>query len=745
MDRELKKLATVLLNTNDISSVKKKYQTEYFVLSSKVNRLLNSSVNGLVDSVSNLKNVFDLPAKIKRDIDNLAKQCDNCKVLDQNFALIDRVFTTRKRLADVAEYFQRIHDISGQVDRLGELFQQDLDQEYMKADNLLAVYWYIVKIEDAQLELCSLATDSEVKIFLNSFFTQFNAIKKKFFNEYLFELSGFIFDLVVEGQFDIMVWVAKIVEEEEKRDSITVKVKEALESSKEANKLAVGPIRFKANKEIRNLKRRFFNCMKECVRNRFESVLQDVDDLDTKLENMRFFMGDLILAHEVFCSLFPASWNIFDFFLMEYHRMIYTLMDGFSTTGEEKGKPNTLSPMQVLSLLRWSRDYYEQLQDKLAVEKEHLDPSLLDKREAMFIGDFIKRSKGKIEEWILNLERQFYATFSARENPPDLDLDEKYVSPAATDLFQIIKQNVDSAAKSSRGQLLYEMVNNLVTITEHFQKAIIQMSQEDTKKYINNPESIPPGLDHYLVMIGNTCLKWIEYTDDLSAKLEVHVENEYKERLMSSMQRLHDGFLEIIKITNNCLVDMILYSGSSAIQLLFSGKWHSEEPIIDNIIATFEDFFGDAFVHCEDFLFSKLQTDLMDQMCFKYIDRMRHKNSSFKAPQYTQQLQYDYEQLDAFFAVYKDKARVEKSFDPICKMNSILCAQKQLIGAEIYTLWRTYYDVPLWFLDTVLRKRSDLDSSSVKEAIESISKKIKEESASVPSNVPFSIFSKLKK
>ena len=209
MERELKKLTTFLLNTNDIASLKKKYHTEYFVLSSKVSHLLNSSVNGLINSVSNLNNVYNIPAEIKSDIDDLSKCCDKCKVLDENFALIDRVFTTRKRLTDVAEYYEKIHGISGHIGRLGELFQQDLDQEYMKADNLLAVYRYIVKIEDSQLELCSLATDTEVKLFLNSFFTEFNSIKKKFFNEYLFELSGFIFDLVVEGQFDVMVWVAK--------------------------------------------------------------------------------------------------------------------------------------------------------------------------------------------------------------------------------------------------------------------------------------------------------------------------------------------------------------------------------------------------------------------------------------------------------------------------------------------------------------------------------------------------------
>ena len=137
----------------------------------------------------------------------------------------------------------------------------------------------------------------------------------------------------------------------------------------------------------------------------------------------------------------------------------------------------------------------------------------------------------------------------------------------------------------------------------------------------------------------------------------------------------------------------------------------------------------------------------MDQLCFKYIAECirLHKNSSLKSPQYVDQLQYDYEELINCFSEYKNKARVEKTFDPVFKPDSVLSAQRQLIGAEVYTLWRTYFDIPLWFLDAILRKRSDLDGSNVKEIIESISRKIKEESASVSGNVPFSVFSRLKK
>ena len=108
-------------------------------------------------------------------------------------------------------------------------------------------------------------------------------------------------------------------------------------------------------------------------------------------------------------------------------------MEEFSTDS----KDSHLTPLNVLSLLRWTRDYYEELLDKFGIEQEQLDPPLLHKKESIFIGDFTKRSKVKIEEWVGNLESQVRTTFLSREDPPDLDLDDKYISPAAIDLFQI--------------------------------------------------------------------------------------------------------------------------------------------------------------------------------------------------------------------------------------------------------------------------------------------------------------------
>ena len=124
---------------------------------------------------------------------------------------------------------------------------------------------------------------------------------------------------------------------------------------------------------------------------------------------------------------------------------------------------------------------------------------------------------------------------------------------------------------------------------------------------------------------------------------------------------------------------------------------------------------------------------------------MRRKGTSFKLPRYASQLKYDFGQFLDFFSEYKNRARVEKIFDPLDKVIAVLVAPKQLLCAEIYTLWRTYNDIPLWFLDAILRKRNDLDSSVVKETIEVTSKRIKSESVSMSGIAPSSIFSRLKK
>ena len=554
MESEIKRLTSLLLNSKDVSVVAIKVQKEQLILSNKVQRSLSLSIKGLLKAVDELSSVQNIHfPSVPLQVTKLDAACEDCNVLDQNFLLIERVFGTGKRLADIEAYYQRMKVVSSDMQRLFQLFQQDLAQEFMRADNLLLVYFYIVKVEDFQLELLHGIRNPNAQLYLEEFFATFNKVKKRFFPEYLMELSQFLFDFVSEQQFDLITWIMQILQLEEQRDSESISTRQALDSSKEATRLEVLPVAWRANKEIRNLKRIFFNTLKKTIEERFSAVIGELkNDLEATLESLKtFVIPDLMIVSRIFTLLFPEEWNIFEFCLLQYHGNVYSTTVEFTK--------DELNPTDILLLLRWSQEYYDRLKEELFVFKDHLDPPLLDKKETEFIKKFISQSQSKLQEWITNLGKLVKSNFIARTESPRLDAQGKFFSPASTDLFAIIRQNVDSAAKSSRGRLLNEMIQIVSQAVGPFQKGIIQMILEENKKYFQNPDSVAQGLDVYLAMIGNASLKWVELNDELKEMLCKYAEEEYKNSIAGQMKAMHDGFLQITKVVNSSLVDLILF------------------------------------------------------------------------------------------------------------------------------------------------------------------------------------------
>ena len=81
-----------------------------------------------------------------------------------------------------------------------------------------------------------------------------------------------------------------------------------------------------------------------------------------------------------------------------------------------------------------------------------------------------------------------------------------------------------------------------------------------------------------------------------------------------------------------------------------------------------------------------------------------------------------------FFSQSKSAKRVKGLLDPVEKIVALLEANPRLIYIDFFSLYKTYPDVPIEFIQHLLSKRSDLDKSQTKEIIEGIKEKVQEES-----------------
>jgi len=180
--------------------------------------------------------------------------------------------------------------------------------------------------------------------------------------------------------------------------------------------------------------------------------------------------------------------------------------------------------------------------------KEDLEPQLLsDKQEEALIQRYLEIGRGKISEWIGNVFEGERQSFTERLSEPDVDASNCYLSPAAVDLIQIIRQHLTTTSESGNGRLTLEAANDTVKTVVQFQERIVRLLQSETEKFLAKPDAGGPSLfEPYVLMMGNTGVRWAaslqsEIIDNLDAMIAV----EYMSAASKQLKTLSEGVVGI--------------------------------------------------------------------------------------------------------------------------------------------------------------------------------------------------------
>ena len=132
-------------------------------------------------------------------------------------------------------------------------------------------------------------------------------------------------------------------------------------------------------------------------------------------------------------------------------------------------------------------------------------------------------------------------------------------------------------------------------------------------------------------MMGNSCLRWIEYLGELTAKVNGEMSAECVPPAVQLLKECNQGFLDVAKLSSSILTDVIFESIKSVCPQLFSADWYTDPgALISTITATFDDFFHDYREKSEEFLFVKLVADVLERLMLVYLDMLRAKGIKFK-------------------------------------------------------------------------------------------------------------------
>lgn len=695
-----------------------KRENEIAVLESQLTASIRLQIENIRAGISQMDQMASetLPRALPSQLSAIVSLCDETDAMISNFNFIKMVSRTHANFQETRAIYDQFRVLDEQIDRVNKLLQEDIENG--KLDNLLLIYCRLAQLitfRDNTLEMVK-NSSSSLLYQLKRYFKKLDDLSEAF--------DSFYWNL--PGKLEILA-----VEEGRAEDIVKI----ALVLSKMAD----------SNRS------RFFEIIENSVSQKFtKTKIVKTEDFDLILDEISFYSNDLELIRDKLSPRFPPSLGLLDFHLLAYHRNIHRIISQLISSVKPKDVNTAttttttgLTAGQILSILGWVKKYHETLENQFGIASDELEPHLLDDRESKLISDYVRLSRKKITEWIGNLLQSESKYFIERKDLPDADGEDRYFTPATVDLFQIVKQHIDMAASVSSGRLLSEIVTECVNNISTFQKGLVKLLEQESFKYFEKPESAIPYFEDYLIMMGNSSLRWIENMQNLIGLMDDLLKPEFLGSAQKQLKTASDGFLNIAKTATKVLVDLIFSAIKICTSQLFALEWYND-VVIETVVATFEDFFVDYQSHAEEFLMVKLIADVLERTVIVYIEAMRGRNSKLRMQQGAADLlSRDIQTLQKFFSRFRDPKKVEKALDPLIKLRTLLMASEKMIFLEFFALVKTYPDVPLILIEDLLGKRDDLDKQTLKELIESIRWKLKEEKHIENTNT--SIFSKIKK
>lgn len=389
-----------------------------------------------------------------------------------------------------------------------------------------------------------------------------------------------------------------------------------------------------------------------------------------------------------------------------------------------------MNPPDILYVLGWVGSYHEAMASHLGISTETLEPTLIPpERERYLISKYVQLSAQKVTEWAGNVLQRLRTSFAERKSIPDTDAEDRYVTPAGIDLFQIMKQHVETATQANNSKLLFGVVETVTTVVKKFQDGVELMISEEREIVEQSREKLD-WYEEHVIMIGNTALKWVSYSSDLADFVQDSFSPEHAGPGSRYLRSLADGWVSVAKSVIAVLLSLISSSIRPAILQLFTPIWYAgTEPLMGTIVATLEDYFGDYSHHADPFLITKLASDLSDHLIILYIDQMRAKGSRLRMPAAAGLFVSDQDALASWMLSVRDPERTRRTIEPLQRWCALISAPHRMLVIDFFAFFKASSCDPsvIPLLEDVLPKRDDLDKHAVKEIVEACKKRAKEE------------------
>nr|ODN86660.1 hypothetical protein L203_03907 [Cryptococcus depauperatus CBS 7841] len=722
-------IAEVLRQPDDLLKVaayRKKLLKEKSTLDTKLSEGVKTQLDATRDALLKLQTSKAAVATIREEMSAIEKLMDK-EDSGKAFEKITRVSMVHRNFSQTSAMVQNLRSMSEKVYHISSLLDSDKNHPLGPCGpcpNLLPIHFQLQQLESFRNETMHQAkkSDPQERETLSQWFEKLDKVGKDF-EAWLWEIGSRVVECVRKGHGGTIVRLLKIIEFEGKQDekAVAMRLVRKVATTDTASKFKS----MQANaRVIKNYRHKFLDCLKATVAQSFENhFLDNQHDFLAFLEGLSWVYQDIIRIKDDVERLFPADYDIGKFFVKTYHQCLNdSLRKVVNSAPEAK---------VLLELHAWIKEYRVSMKE-LEIPAAWLQPPLLDGKSQDLIEDYVKIIVTKLEEWTVNLMKEETGTFTWRTREPEQGDDGQFGMEGVVDFFQLVNQQCDLALDSNQGAVLARVVTESARVMRSVQDEWLKLLEEEMKGHMEKKaEEVLPGLVEYVIALANDQLKSADYVETLLAKLEPLVSDKYKQTISARLNGAIDGYLDVAKRCTSALVEFVFHDLRGVTKSFITSAWYTDQ-LMNQVIETMKDYMGDYQSYLNPSIFEILIEDLLDAFIICYLNALRRAASnSLRIPLAIQTIKSDISSAFNFFSEFKQPQDLEQNFAVLDMVVNMLDASPQMVFMDYWNFAKEH-GPQLAFVENLMKARDDLDRDTVKEMMETLRRKVKEEQIGDP-------------
>ncbi|KAL7275839.1 SNARE-binding exocyst subunit S6 [Rhizina undulata] len=640
--------------------------------------------------------------QIKEEMIRIDKLCAEAENMIHEFPLINKISKIHRNFVAVEEIKSNLEGLGKQLIEVDRMLQEDYGDETNQMHNLLSIHFAISHLQDFRDDIMhqSGRADNDVRETLEGCFSSLeNTVS--LFDERIGIIAMNLIELVRVGNRSLVVRLAKIIDAEERSDEKVLALQEAQQTHRD---LAT---RFKSinkgPKATRGYKEKFLACLKASAQAKFdETKSRFEEDPEMLEESLQWYFEDLKTVRQEFGQLTPPRWRIFDTYLQIYHDIMHDFLK------EQIDKPE-LDGQSLLNIIRWNGEYTKGMKS-LGVKTIDLKPQVIDGREADLLREYSQLIIKKMEEWMNKIIDDDTTEFVQRNHQP-IEEDGKWHMPSVPTMFTMVNQQLNVALDSSKGNVVSAVVDECVRLLKIRQAKWDQIIEVEVQKHVKavtkeDLEAISDGILEYLMAVANDQIRCAAYTQEISDRVAPLLSKKYEDQIRRALEEAMNGFVDV---ATNCLsqiAEIIFNDLKPPIKTLFTASWYGGNEM-ETMVSTMRSYVVDLYPGLDDDLFPAFMHQLSEKSCIIYLNSIYNKGAKLRGADAANQIRADVGVAFGFFTEFIDRGEVKSVWSVLEHFMALICTEKEALGEKYNDFRETYWDLPLSWVEAVLKCRDD--------------------------------------